>query len=185
MNNAISGRPYGPYTVKSANPLSADWTGPNTCEPSVHLIFRGGIIARDRVIDIVMHREWHCFICSIHWAWWSINQMFHFIMPAGFKNVQKSVQVAFEVGVWIGKWISNPGLGSEVDNVLKRWFFEQAVDRFFYQWYRALKSESSVLFRMFNRASFQAYHLIVIVQIIDSRNCVSETAKFPGKVELW
>ena len=74
-------------------------------------LLRCGIEA-DGIIHLVLRRIGYLLVGSIDTTGTGINQMFHFVVAAGFQDVIETDQVALDVGIRIGNAVTNTGLGS-------------------------------------------------------------------------
>ncbi len=72
----------------------------------------GGGIEGDGIVHLVVHREGHFFISAIYGRTGGVYQMLHRIVAAGFQNVVKADQVAFDIHIRMVDGIANACLSS-------------------------------------------------------------------------
>lgn len=87
-------------------------------------LLRGGIEA-DRIIVFVIRRTRYLLVGSINATGTGINQVFHFVITAGFQDVIETDQINLDVAVGIGDAITDSSLGGQIDNYLRMIGVEQ------------------------------------------------------------
>ena len=78
-------------------------------------LLRGGVEAYG-VVHLVVCRIRHFLVAAIYGRGRGIDQMFHFVMTACFKDVVETDEVALDIGVWVGDAVAHACLGGEVDH---------------------------------------------------------------------
>ena len=76
-------------------------------------LFCGGIEA-DGIVHFVVCGVGDFLVRAIHAAAAGIDEMLHSIVSAGFQNVVKADEVAFDVGIGIGDAVTNASLSSQI-----------------------------------------------------------------------
>lgn len=78
--------------------------------------FFGGGVKADRVIDIVFDAEGKFFVGAVDGARRRVNQMFGFVMAAGFEDVDEAGDVALGIRARVIERIADAGLRGEMDD---------------------------------------------------------------------
>ena len=135
-----------------------------------------------RVVHVVMNGKRHVGVGTVDRTGGSKYEVFNFMIPAAFQNIDESDQVRFNIGLRIGQWVSHPRLSGQIDNHIHTVFLENLFQPLFVGQIGSIKPEQGVRFEYFQPFLLEL-RIIVIVQVINSENMVSVIEESFGKVE--
>ena len=90
--------------------------------------FFSGRVQRHGMVNILIDGKWHLGIGAVHTTRRRIRQVLHTVVPAPFKDVQKSGHVAVDVRMGIREGVTHPGLRGEMDDAIKTLRRKQLFD---------------------------------------------------------
>ena len=79
----------------------------------------GGGIETYGIIYPVVRAERHLLVAAIDGTAAGIHQVLHRVVSAGFQDIVEAYHIALDVGIGVLDGVTNPSLGSEVDNDIK------------------------------------------------------------------
>src|SRR5688572_5410750 len=108
--------------------------------------------------------------------------MLDVVVTTGLQYVEEAMQITLEVGMRVRQRIPNTGLGSKVDNKIQWMRIKQFIQPLSIDQIDLMKSEIWNLLKLGKPGLFEP-DIIVIIQIVDSHYCVSQTTQFFGEMK--
>ena len=105
--------------------------------------------------------------------------MLNAIVPASLKDVYESNEVAVDVGVRVLERISDPSLGSKINDPLGSFGLEEAVDSWAVGKVHSNKTEPGFGSQA-NQSSLLQIYVVVIIKVVKTQNFVSSIQESVG-----
>ena len=81
--------------------------------------FLGCAVKRQRMVHVLVNREWHRGVGSVDRARRGVHEVFYLVVPASFQDVQRADDVAFDVAVRVFDGVTDTCLCDQVHDLIK------------------------------------------------------------------
>ena len=145
------------------------------------IAFFAGRIERERMVDVVVHREGHRCVGTIDAGTAGINEMLYSVVAATFKNVGEANDIALDVGKRVLDGVAHTGLRSEIHHSLRSMRSERIFDSFFVG---QINTQVNVILMigMSSQSRFFDGRVVVVVVIVDANDGIAAFQQSHGEI---